>query len=84
LLEIVANKLGIKAYLCDPYCSWQRGSNENGNRILRRFLPKWINIDLYSDEEIVDIQNTINKKPRKILGYKSPYELFHSINLSFF
>jgi len=83
-LDIIGKRLWIECYLCDPYCSWQRWSNENGNRIIRRFLPKWINIDLYSDEEIQKIQDTINKKPRKILGYKTPREILHNVELKLF
>jgi len=83
-LDVLWVRLWIACYLCDPYSSWQRWSNENSNRIIRRYIPKWINIDLYTDEEIQNIQDTINKKPRKILWYQTPYELMHGTKLRLF
>jgi len=65
-------------FRADPYSSYQRGTNEKHNWFLRRFIPKWVNIDDWTDEEIENIQNMINHKPRKILWYKTPYEVYYN------
>lgn len=62
-------------YYAHPYCSWERGSNENGNRILRRFIPKGTDISNISEEELQRIEDWVNNYPRKILGYKSANEV---------
>jgi IS30 family transposase len=69
--------LGTKVYFAKPYASWQRGSNEHVNGILRRYLPRDTNLDLMTDKELQDIVNRINDRPRKILGYRSPNEVFN-------
>lgn len=68
--------LGMKTYFCDPYCSWQRGSNENHNGILRRYIPKKTDLtDLYQGELDAIIEE-INNRPRKCLNYETPKEAF--------
>ncbi len=64
-------------YYCHPYSSCERGTNENINRMIRRFIPKGDDIGLYSDKEIIDIQNWINTYPRKILNGLSADELYN-------
>ncbi|MEF9976264.1 MAG: IS30 family transposase, partial [Oscillospiraceae bacterium] len=59
-----------------PYSSWERGSNERANRIIRRFIPKGEDIKKYSHSKIKFIQDWINDYPRKILGWKSANMLF--------
>ena len=66
-------ELHRQCYRADPYSSWQRWTNERHNWFVRRFIPKWVNINGRTDEEIQNIQNMINHKPRKILWYKTPY-----------
>lgn len=63
-------------YFAHPYASCERGSNENGNKLLRIFLPKGCNINDYTDEYVMNANELINTKIRKILGYKSSLELF--------
>jgi IS30 family transposase len=57
-----------KMYFAHPYSSWERGTNENINKMIRRFIPKGVDISNYSDEDIERIQNWINNYPRRILG----------------
>lgn len=70
-----------KVYFCHPFSSWERGTNENINRLIRRFIPKGEIMEDYSEEEIKYIQDWINNYPRKILGglssnqYKKELEL---------
>jgi len=73
----VTTTIGTKVYFAKPYASWQRGSNEHVNGILRRFLPRTTNLDLLTDKELSTIVNLINDRPRKILNYRTPREVFH-------
>ena len=64
-----------KVYFAHPFSSWERGTNENQNRMIRRFIPKGTNIAKVSNEEIKRIENWMNNYPGKILGYKTANEL---------
>lgn len=70
------SKEGIEIYFTHPYSSYEKGSNEVHNRILRRFIPKSKSISDYKAEEIKMIADIINNMPRKILDYNQPEELF--------
>jgi len=67
--------LGIPTFFCDPYSSWQKGSVENVNKMIRQYIPKGSDISQYSESYIQWIQNRINEKPRKILSYRSAREV---------
>jgi IS30 family transposase len=73
--EKVKAVLGIDTYFCDPYSSWQKGGVENANKLIRRFIPKRSNIEVYSDEDILGFVNALNDMPRKRLGYRTPNEV---------
>ena len=64
-----------EVYYAHPYSSWERGSNENGNRILRRFVPKGTDIKKLTSKELQRIEDWVNNYPRKILGYKTANEV---------
>ena len=64
----------MTTWFCDAYASWQKGGVENANGRLRRWLPRQIDIDKVSDEEIQDIILTANLTPRKCLGFKTPFQ----------
>jgi len=66
---------GMLTYFCDPYSSWQKGSIENVNRMLRRYFPKGTDFASVSQKRMDAAVNIINEKPRKILGYRSTYEV---------
>lgn len=68
--------LGMKTYFADPYSSWQRGTNEYHNGVLRRYLPKGTDFDTIDDKELKDIVDEINNRPRKCLGWYTPKEIF--------
>jgi len=74
--EEITEKTAIAVYFCDPYSSWQRGSNENSNMLLRGYLPKRTNIDDLTQEELDDIVWELNNRPRKRLGWKTPVEVY--------
>jgi len=81
--EKITRELKIPVYFAEPYKSWQRWSNEHGNGMIRRFFPKWTNFDDISDEEIQKVVDYINNRPRKILGYKTPKQVFDSYLATF-
>lgn len=74
-LGIAAKRLGVKLYKCDPYCSFQRGSNERTNAIVRRYLPKGMSFKDTSQITLDNISFNINSMPRKIFGYKCAYDM---------
>lgn len=65
-----------KAYFCHPYSSWERGTNENTNGMIRRRFPKGTNFAAVTNAQIAQAENWINNYPRKILGYKSSEIVF--------
>lgn len=65
-----------KVYFCHPYSSYERGSNENGNKLIRRFIPKGTPIKKYTQKEIAYIEHWIANYPRKLHGYKSSQKLY--------
>jgi len=75
-LHYKLNDFGIKTYFADPYSSWQRGSNECHNSLLRRYFPKGTDFSKVTQQEIDDVVEEINNTPRKCLGYFTPYEVF--------
>ena len=72
----VENELKIPIYFADPYAAWQRGSNENSNGLLREYYPKKTDLAKVDEEELGENLLQLNKRPRKCLEWKSPYELF--------
>jgi len=77
--EEVAKELNIKFYFCNPYASWERGLNEHTNGLIREYIPKKSEFDKISRTEIINIQNRLNNRPRKVLGFKTPNEIFFKI-----
>ena len=69
--------LGSKTYFADPFSSWQRGSNENFNGLLRQYIPKKRPLSTVTDEELKMIERRLNNRPRKRLGFKTPNQVFH-------
>jgi IS30 family transposase len=72
-------ELGMETYHADPYSSWQRGTNEHGNWHLRYYFPKGTDFSEISDEELQDVIEEINNRPRKILGYLSANEMYQKL-----
>jgi len=79
----IAKKADIDVFFADPYASYQRGSNENGNGILRRFLPKKSDFSKVTAQQLRRIIEKINNRPMKVLGWKTPYEVHYGISVAF-
>jgi IS30 family transposase len=73
---VIAKKLKAKVYFATPYHSWERGLNEHTNGLIRQYLPKNFDFKDVSDEKIQEIEDKINNRPRKVLNFKTPLEVF--------
>lgn len=74
--EIINKVLHCKSYFCKPYHSWEKGTVENINGLIRRFFPKGTDFDNISEEEIKRVENWINNRPMKVLNYMTPNEKY--------
>ena len=70
----ITAETGISVYFADPHAPWQRGSNENLNGLLREYLPKGTNLSAYTPAQLQDIEDELNDRPRKRLGWHTPRE----------
>jgi transposase, IS30 family len=81
--ESLQRKLGIPIYFCNPKSPWERGTVENMNGLIRQYFPKGSDFDAMPAWAPAAVENTFNFRPRKVLGYKTPYEIVgnQSVNL---
>ena len=71
----LTNKTGMDIYFAHPYSSWERGTNENTNGLIRRFFPKGTDFNNITSKQIKEAQYKLNNRPRKVLGYKTPNQM---------
>jgi IS30 family transposase len=76
--EEITTECGIKCFFAHPYSSWERGTNEHINGLIRWYLPKGTDFSKISDEQVAHIESLINNRPRKCLGFKTPLEVASS------
>jgi len=74
----ITQKTGMKIYFAHPYSSWERGTNENTNGLIRRYFPKGTDFNKVEEKKLLKIQEKLNNRPRKIIGYKTPNEIMES------
>ena len=74
--KLTSSLLDCKYYFAHPYASWERGSNENMNGLIRQYFPKKSSFAHLTAQEIEDVQNSLNSRPRKCLDYSTPNEIF--------
>jgi IS30 family transposase len=77
--EEVAKTLACDTYFAKPYHSWERGQNENANGLLRQYFPKSMELIDVTRKQVFDAVHKLNSRPRKCLGYKTPYEVFEEL-----
>lgn len=75
-LNEIQERLGVAIYWPDPYSPEQRGTNENTNGLIREYFPKRTDIDDYTKRDVEHCQYQLNRRPRKVLNYETPYEVF--------
>lgn len=75
LHERIGQALNTQIYFARPYHSWERGTNENTNLLIRQFLSKFMRLDNLGKEQIRQIESNLNNRPRKVLGFKIPLEV---------
>lgn len=71
----------VPTYFCHPYHSWEKGGVEHANKMIRRFIPKGVDLSQYSDDDVKRIIEILDGKPRKSLDYATPYEIMVKNNL---
>jgi IS30 family transposase len=74
--ERLTEKVGIQVYFADPGQPQQRGTNKNTNGLIREYFPKKTNLRKYSDKEISRVENILNQRPKAVLSYATPKEIF--------
>jgi IS30 family transposase len=74
--EKLSKAVKADVYFAHPYASWERGTNENTNGLIRQYFPKGARFEAITDEQIRNVQEKLNRRPRKTLGFKTPYEVF--------
>ena len=72
---------GIKVYFCDPHAPWQRGSNENTNGLLRQYLPREADLSKFTQQQLDEIADKLNNRPRQRHGFLTPLEVFDQLVL---
>jgi transposase, IS30 family len=75
----IAKTLDAEFYFANPYSPWQRGCNENTNGLIRQYFPKGTNFDNVTAQDIQTVEDLLNHRPRKCLGYRTPFEAFQDL-----
>ena len=76
----ISNRLKAEVYFAHPYHSWERGLNENTNGLIRQYFPKTVSFETITDDHLQMVMDRLNNRPRKTLGFKTPFEVFFKIS----
>jgi transposase, IS30 family len=76
--EHIAQALGADFFFAHPYASWERGSNENANGLVRQYFPKGCDFTHISDQEVTQVMQRLNHRPRKTLDFLTPHQVFYN------
>ena len=77
--EYISEKLNVDIYFAHPYSSWEKGLIEYTNKLIRQYIKKKTDLNMYDDKYITEVQIKINKRPRKKLKYRSPTKIFYNL-----
>ena len=69
----------VDVYFCDPQSPWQRGTNENTNRLLRAYFQKGTDLSLHTQDDLNLVARSLNERPRKTLGFRTPAAILHEV-----
>jgi IS30 family transposase len=78
--QVVTQNLGVDFFFAKPYHSWERGANENANRLIRQYFPKKTDFASISEGRIRMVENDLNNRPRKRFSFKTPIDIFEKLN----
>lgn len=81
--EKIAAELKANIYFAHPYHSWERGLNENSNGLLRQYFPKGMELIDITEKQVLDAVERLNHRPRKVLGFKTPHEVFFEVEMRY-
>jgi IS30 family transposase len=77
--QLLNQRLGMRSWFCEPYHSWEKAQVENTNGLIRRFIPKRMNLDQLPDSEIQKVETWLNERPKKVLDYRTPSEALNAL-----
>ena len=77
--KLFSKHMKMKVFFADPHSPWQRGTNENTNGLLRQYFPKGIDLSIYSRKDLKKVQNQMNERPRAVLNFQTPKEVFGTL-----
>jgi transposase, IS30 family len=78
----IKDTLEVDFFFAKPHHPWERGSNENGNRLIRQYFPKGTDFTTVSDKQVADVENILNNRPRKRHGFLSPIQVFNNLTFN--
>ncbi|PHR46821.1 MAG: hypothetical protein COA32_10090, partial [Fluviicola sp.] len=75
----ISKKIKAAIYFAHPYCSWEKGSIEHANKLIRQYVKKEDDLSIYTKEQLVEFQHKINNRPREKLEYDCPKNIFYNL-----
>jgi IS30 family transposase len=75
----ISKKIKAAIYFAHPYCSWQKGSIEHANKLIRQYVKKEDDLNIYTKEQLIEFQHKINNRPREKLEYDCPKNIFYNL-----